>query len=70
MVFHEVSDAILAHLLLLHGFLDVVDSTKVGLIGLSWDRFVACTIVGILPPSTVLFSHDIPAYGCGNGILT
>lgn len=61
-MFHAVADTILARSLLADS--RHVDPTKIGLMGISWGGIVACTVAGIVGRST-LFSHVIPAYGCG-----
>jgi hypothetical protein len=63
-MFHAVADTILARLLLAKSFGDRVDSTKIGLMGISWGGIVSCTIAGVTGSSNT-FSHIIPAYGCG-----
>lgn len=65
-IFQAIADTILANLLLVHGFSDVIDTAKVGLMGISWGGIVVCTVQGMILPSPVSFSHVIPAYGCGN----
>jgi hypothetical protein len=64
-MFHAVADTILARLFLAKSFGDKVDSTKIGLMGISWGGVITCTATGITGASRI-FSHVIPAYGCGN----
>jgi hypothetical protein len=64
-MFHAVADTILARLLLTKTFGNKVDSTRIGLMGISWGGVISCTVTGLTAGSR-LFSHFIPAYGCGN----
>ena len=59
-MYHAVADAILANSLLRS--LSQVDSTKVGLMGISWGGIIASTVIGI----DSRFAFAIPTYGCGN----
>ena len=59
-MYHAVADAILANSLLRS--LSQVDSTKVGLMGISWGGIIASTVIGI----DDRFAFAIPTYGCGN----
>ena len=59
-MYHAVADAILANSLLRS--LPQVDSTKVGLMGISWGGIITSTVIGI----DGRFAFAIPTYGCGN----
>ena len=59
-MYHAVADAILANSLLRS--LSQVDSTSVGLMGISWGGIIASTVIGI----DDRFAFAIPTYGCGN----
>ena len=59
-MYHAVADAILANSLLRS--LPQIDSTKVGLMGISWGGIIASTVIGI----DGRFAFAIPTYGCGN----
>ena len=59
-MYHAVADAILSNSLLRS--LSQVDSTRVGLMGISWGGIIASTVIGI----DDRFAFVIPTYGCGN----
>lgn len=59
-MYHAVSDVILANSLI-RSF-DVVDSQKVGVMGVSWGGVITSTVIGI----DQRFAFAIPTYGCGD----
>ena len=59
-MYHAVADAILSNSLLRS--LSQVDSTRVGLMGISWGGIIASTVIGI----DDRFAFAILTYGCGN----
>ncbi|MDQ3815328.1 MAG: acetylxylan esterase [Armatimonadota bacterium] len=67
-LYHAVADVMLAHSLL-RSF-DEVDSTRIGLTGISWGGFITCMVAGLDPR----FALAAPVYGCGcvaeNGFLS
>ena len=58
-IYHAVSQTILAHSLLCS--LPEVDSSKVGLMGVSWGGIITSIVMGI----DSRFAFAIPVYGCG-----
>ena len=59
-MFHAVADTVLANSLLRS--LPEVDSSQVGLMGISWGGVIASTVIGI----DDRFAFAIPTYGCGH----
>ena len=57
--YHAVADVILANSLLRS--MPDVDSDRIGLTGISWGGFLACTVSGV----DNRFKFSIPVYGCG-----
>lgn len=57
--FHAVADAILAHSLL--ASLPEVDSSRIGVTGISWGGYLTCIVAGVDPR----FRFAAPVYGCG-----
>lgn len=57
--YHAVSDAILAHSLLLS--LPEVDADRTALTGISWGGYLTCLTAGI----DLRFKAAVPVYGCG-----
>ncbi len=59
-MYHSVADAVLANSLLRS--LPFVDSTKIGIMGVSWGGVITSTTIGI----DNRFAFAIPTYGCGH----
>jgi dienelactone hydrolase len=59
-MYHAVADAVLANSLI-RSFPEI-DTTKVGVTGISWGGVIASTVVGI----DTRFAFAIPTYGCGS----
>ncbi len=59
-MYHAVADTILANSLLRS--LPEVDSSKVGVMGVSWGGIIVSTVLGI----DTRFAFGIPVYGCGH----
>lgn len=57
--YHAVADALLAHSLLRAQ--PGVDTSRIGLTGISWGGFLTCTIAGV----DDRFCFAVPVYGCG-----
>lgn len=59
-MYHAVADVILANSLIRS--LSVVDTKKIGLMGVSWGGVITSTVIGI----DQRFAFAIPTYGCGD----
>lgn len=59
-MYHAVADTVLAHSLLRS--LPQIDTTKIGLMGVSWGGVITSTVIGI----DQRFAFAIPVYGCGD----